>query len=195
MADDETPEVDDTEAEQLLEDAPDETDETPSGQPDGPSGEDPDAQHLGEQGKRALDRMKQANKSQAKELADLKSKLKRFEDEGKSEAQRLQDDRDQHKTRAERAEAALQRREIAEDLAPDHATLAQIKAVAKRLSGDDEDALRSDAEELFALIAPAPPKAKTTGRPQERLRGGSDPDTPAEETDPRKLAARVPRGI
>lgn len=183
-------EVEDVEAEQLLADA---VNTTPDDGDDGDT--DPDAKHLGDAGKRALDRMKQTNKTQAQELADLKAKLQKFEDQGKSESQRLQDDRDQHKTRAEKAEAALLRREIAEDLAPEHATIAQIKAVAKRLSGDDDDALRADAEELFGLIAPAPPKAKTPGKPQERLRGGADPDTPAEETDPRKLAAQIPRGV
>lgn len=197
MADDNTPtgdvEVDNSDAEQLLADAVhDSTDDAGDATN---QDEDSDAKHLGDAGKRALDRMKQANKTQAQELADMKARLKKYEDDGKSESQRLQEDRDTHKSRAEKAEAALMRREIAEDVAPEHATLAQIKAVAKRLFGDDDDALRADAEELFGLIAPAQPKAKTPGKPQERLRGGADPDTPAEETDPRKLAAQIPRGV
>lgn len=121
------------------------------------------------------------------------AKLKKYEDEGKSESQRLQEDRDSHKSRAEKAEAALRRREIAEGLAPEHATVAQIRAVAKRLHGDDDDALEADAKELFELIAPEPPepaKPKTTTRPKERLRGGGAPDEddPDDTDDPRKLA-------
>jgi len=35
--------------------------------------------------------------------------------------------------------------------------------------------------------------SKTASRPKERLRGGSEPDEDVEETDPRKLAAMLPR--
>lgn len=121
-------------------------------------------------------------------------KLKEYEDQGKSESQRLQEERDSHKTRAEKAEAALKRREIAEARAPEHVTVAQIKAVAKRLAGETDDDLESDADELFALLAPKPVETpKVPERPKERLRGGGDPDEESEENDPKKLAALVPR--
>ena len=118
------------------------------------------------------------------------AKLKKYEDANKSESERLQEERDSHKTRAEKAESQLRRREIAEEHAPEHATLAQIKAVAKRLHGDDDDAMEADARELFELIAPEPAKPKTTTRPKERLRGGGAPDEddPDDTDDPRKLA-------
>lgn len=132
--------------------------------------------------------MSRKNEKSAKTTAE---KLKEFEDRDKSAAERLQEDRDGHKSRAEKAEQSLRKRELAEELAPEHATVAQIRAVAKRLSGDDDDTLEADAKELFDLIAPA--KSRTTSRPQERLRGGADPDEPVEETDPRKLAAQIPR--
>jgi len=122
-----------------------------------------------------------------------------------TELQRTSGERDTYKSRAEQAEARIARREIAEDLAPEHATARQISQVAKRLQGEDEDALRKDAEELFGLIAPAPSgngdggKDKTDnkrppGRPKEKLRGGSDPeDNDPGEMDPYKLAALVTR--
>jgi hypothetical protein len=150
------------------------------------------AEPLGDAGKRAIDAMKRERNAARKEAAELAAKLKAIDDKDKTESQRLQEDRDQHRTRAEKAEAALRRREIAEQLAPDHATVAQIRAVAKRMSGDDDDALEEDARELFDLIAPAPP-VRTAQRPKERLRGGSEPEEPAEETDPVKLAALIPR--
>jgi hypothetical protein len=124
---------------------------------------------------------------------ETSGKLKRYEDEKKSETERLQDSTQTAVSRAEKAEAALRRREIAEDRAPAHATLAQIKAVAKRLSGNDDDELEADADELFDLLAPEPAKPRTPQRPKERMRGGGEPDDEVEETDPRKLADAIRR--
>lgn len=123
-----------------------------------------------------------------KAAKETSGRLKKYEDQNKSEAERLSEAAQESRMRAEKAEAALRRREIAEDRAPEHATLAQIKAVAKRLSGDDDDALEADADDLFALLAPEPPKPRTSTRPKEKLRGGGDPDEEPEESDPRKLA-------
>jgi hypothetical protein len=137
-------------------------------------------------------KLSRQNEATAKQRAEA---LKKYEDANKSEAERLQEALTTHQTRAEKAEAALKRREIAESRAPEHATVAQIKAVAKRLAGESDDDLEADADELFALLAPAPAPAapKTPSRPKERLRGGGDPDDEPEETDPRKLAALIPR--
>lgn len=189
MAENDQNELDitDDEAEQLL------ADDAGAEKPAPPRREPADADQLGDAGKRALNRMK-AEKQEAERAArDLQARLKKYEDEGKSESQRLQEERDTHLSRAEKAEAALKRREIAEERAPEHATIAQIKAVAKRLAGDTDEALEADADELFELLAPAPAAAKTTSRPKERLKGGSEPDEPVDETDPIKLAAAIPR--
>lgn len=129
-----------------------------------------------------------------KSFKDTAAKLKQYEDANMSESQRLQEERDSHRTRAERAEANLKRREIAEARAPEHATTAHIRAVAKRLAGESDDELESDADELFALLVPEPKAAaKTPSRPKERLKGGSEPDEEPDVTDPRKLAALIPR--
>jgi hypothetical protein len=186
MADENTTEldIDDDDAEQLLADAVDEDTTTP----DAPVTDDRDWKAEAERWKT----LSRKNESTAKQHA---AALKKYEDANKSEAERLQEAVTSHQTRAERAEAALKRREIAEERAPEHATVAQIKAFAKRLAGESDDDLASDADELFALLAPAPAPAtpKTPSRPKERLRGGAEPDEDPEETDPRKLAAQIPR--
>ena len=123
----------------------------------------------------------------------LSERLKQYEDANKSESQRLQEERDSHKTRAERAEAQLRRLEIAQGVAPEHATFAQLQKVLKRMAGESDDELEADARELWADYAPAPVTPKTATRPKERLRGGGDPagDDPDDTDDPRKLAARI----
>jgi hypothetical protein len=182
MADDDTPELDlsDDDAAKLLA----EPDDKPS-----PVEEPVDKTDWKAEAEK-WKKLSRQNETTAKQRADA---LKKYEDANKSEAQRLEEERDSHRTRAEKAEAALRRREIAEQAAPEHATVAQIKAVAKRLAGDTDDDLEKDAAELFELLAPAPTTAKTPQKPKERLRGGSEPDEDVEETDPRKLAALLPR--
>jgi hypothetical protein len=175
--------ISDDEAEQLLADAVAEQDQSEK-----PVADDKDW-------KAEAERWKSLSRKNEKSFKDTSAKLKQYEDQNKTELQRLQEERDSGMTRAEKAEAALKRRELAEQFAPEHATVAQIKAVAKRLSGADDDELEADAKELFELIAPEPKAApKVAGsRPKERLKGGSEPDEAPEVTDPRKLADLIPR--
>lgn len=178
-------EIDEADAEKLLNEPSEDDSDAPS--------DEPAADRLGDAGKRALDAMKRERNAARKEAAEVAAKLKQYEDANKSEAERLQEAVSSHQSRAEKAEAALKRREIAEQAAPDHATAKQIAQVAKRMAGDDDDALEADAKELFEWIAPAAATPKTPSRPKERLRGGAEPDDEPEETDPRKLAALIPR--
>jgi chromosome segregation ATPase len=127
-----------------------------------------------------------------RELEPLAAKAKELEDAGKSETEKLVSDRDTHKGRADKAETSLRKLTVALDAAPEGATLAQVRAVAKRLSGDTDEDLTADAEELYDLLGAK--KTKVPGKPQESLRGGTDPDEPVEETDPRKLADLIRRG-
>jgi chromosome segregation ATPase len=124
-----------------------------------------------------------------KELEPLAAKARELEDANKSETEKLVEDRDTHKSRADTAEVSLRKLTAALEAAPEGATLAQVRAVAKRLSGDTEEELAADAEELYELVGAK--KTKVPGKPKENLRGGSDPDEPVEETDPRKLAAQI----
>lgn len=59
-----------------------------------------------------------------------------------------------------------------------------------RLKGNTEEEILADAEKLLALVSG---KQAPTQRPKEALRGGGQPGVEPEETDPRKLAARIPR--
>lgn len=142
-----------------------------------------------------VDKWKALSRKNEKAFRDASTKLKSFEDEGKSDKQRLEESAAEHRTRAEKAEATAKALQIAIERAPEHASLAQVRAVAKRVRGDDDDAMESDADELFELLAPEPPAgARTPGRPKERLKGGnSEPDEEPDETDPKKLAAMLPR--
>jgi hypothetical protein len=173
------------EAEKLLDDAPEDVDS------DGAEDEsERDSELRGE-----IDKWKSLSRKNEKAFKDAAAKLKKYEDQGKSETQRLQETAAEHQSRAEKAESQARAMQIAMDRAPEHASLAQVRAVAKRVRGDDEDALERDADELFELLAPEPKAApKTPGRPQPRLKGGTaEPDEDPEETDPRKLAAQLPR--
>lgn len=125
-----------------------------------------------------------------KELEPLALKAKELEDANKSETEKLSEDRDGHKGRADKAEASLRKLTAAFDAAPDGASPAQIRQVAKRLTGDTDDELQADAEELFELVG-AKGKPKVPVKPTEALKGGGDPDESPEETDPRKLAALI----
>jgi hypothetical protein len=182
----------DDDAEQLLADAVAEDDSANKG-----SGRDEDdgAEQLGDRGKRALDRMKAARKAAEKKAAELEERLNKYENANKSELQRLQEERDKLRESSTKAISEARALRVAMDTAPEHASLAQVRAVAKRVRGEDDDELEADAAELFELLAPAPQesKPKTPSRPKERLRGGSEPDDEVEEDDPRKLAALLPR--
>jgi hypothetical protein len=171
-------------------DKPDDTDN--DGDDDG------DPAKLGDPGKRALDHMKRERNAARKELADARAELKKIADKDKSEGQRLQEARDEAATRAAKAEEQWRSMQVAMERAPAHATLAQVKAVAKRVRGESEEDLEADADELFEMLAPAPKEdssnsRKVAGKPRERMRGGGDPDDEPEETDPRKLADMIRR--
>lgn len=178
--DDDKPDLD-------LDDKPDD-DKKPDSKPD-----------LGDSGRKAIDAMKRERNAAKKELSELRTKLKEYTDRDKTDTERLTEAAEDAKSRAGKAEATLRKLSTAMDRAPEGATLVQIRAVAKRLSGDTEEELEADADELFALLAPKTSdadidKAKVpAGKPKERLRGGVDPDDEPEEMDPRKLADLIGR--
>lgn len=201
-------EIDDDDAKRLLADpADDDADDDADGNGDDKSDKpgdgadkkdtDGDPSKLGDPGKRALDAMKRERNAARKELADYRAKLKEIEDKDKTEAQRLQEARDEAANRAAKAEEQARSLSIAMERAPTHATLAQVRAVAKRVRGESDEDMESDADELFELLAPAPkddgPPRKVAGKPRERLRGGGDPEEEPEESDPRKLAEMIRR--
>jgi len=142
-----------------------------------------------------LEKWKSLARKHEKSYKDASSRLRQYEDASKSDLERWEERATTAESRAGTAEAKAKALEIAIERAPEHATLAQVRAVAKRVRGEDDEALERDADELFELLAPAPSesKPKTPARPKERLKGGLDPSEEPDETDPRKLAAQLPR--
>lgn len=184
--------VTEDEAKQLL-GAPDDGDEG-GDEPKGGARSDTDDSKLADE----LAKWKSLARKHEKSYKDASSKLSEYENASKSDLERWEERATNAESRAGTAEAKAKALEIAIERAPEHATLAQVRAVAKRVRGEDDEALEKDADELFELLAPTPdepkPASKTPGRPKERLKGGTaEPDEEPEETDPRKLAALLPR--
>lgn len=158
-----------------------------------------DKPELADTGKKALDAMKRERNAARKALQDAQAELKKYSDRDKTDTERLTEAAEEAKTRAAKAEVNHRKLMTAMDRAPDGATLTQIKAVAKRLTGDTEEEMEADADDLYALLAPKPSDEDTdktkapAGKPKERLRGGGDPDDEPEEMDPRKLADLIGR--
>ena len=130
-------------------------------------------------------------KANAKEIDKLKTQLQAYADRDKTDAQRATD-----KMTAAEKDATDAKREAMRLRVALRKGLTETQA--KRLVGDTEEDLEADAEELLASFQPAneeaEPKGGTpSGRPKERLRSGAAPDEEPDETDPAKLAAKVPR--
>jgi DNA repair exonuclease SbcCD ATPase subunit len=145
-----------------------------------------------------LDRLRRQLKAANREAAKYRTQVKDYQDKDKSESQRLTEAAEEAKSRASGAEQKFRKLQTAIDRAPEGASLAQIRAVAKRLHGDTDEEMEDDADELFALLAPKPAEGKDktkppAGKPKANLRGGGDPDDEPEEMDPRKLAAQIGR--
>jgi len=196
--------VDDADAQRLLNDAIDD-DADDDGTADKPTRKDRDQNDnddegdpsaLRDPGKRALDSMKRERNAARKELAEARKRLKDIDDKGKTDTERLTEAHKEAASRAEKAESSYLALTVAMDRAPAHATLAQVRAVAKRIRGESEEDLEADADELFEMVVPAPkqddtPKKRVPSNPRTRLRGGADPEEEPEENDPRKLAAAI----
>lgn len=164
--------------------------------------EAPDQQQQPEQGdepfdrERALEKIRKANSEAAalrrrlKELEPLAAKAKELEDANKTELEKLTERAAAAEHRAQEATLAALRLEVALDKAPEGMSLAQVRKLAKRLSGSTREELEADAEELFADFAPAGRAAPPAKRPREALRGGADPEQEP-DPDPADLATAV----
>lgn len=185
--------VSEDEAKQLLGAKSDDGGDGGESEPNGSARSDTDDSKLTAE----LEKWKGLARKHEQRFKETSSKLRQYEDASKSDLERWEERANTAESRAGTAEAKAKALEIAIERAPEHASLAQVRAVAKRVRGEDDEALEKDADELFSLLAPAPsepkPGTKTPARPKERLKGGADPDEEPEETDPRKLAALLPR--
>lgn len=108
----------------------------------------------------------------------------------------------ENKALRERATAAEKKAASVDELTQENgglkATVLQLEvgyelglplAIAKRLQGATREEMLADAEALVDLVAPA--KRPPTNRPTETLRGGGQPEREPEETDTRKIGARM----
>jgi len=154
-----------------------------TGDGDDPAGDDPDWKAEAEKWK-ALARKHEA---QAKRNAGAARQLTQQEGASKTLEERLA----QLETRAVEAEGKALRAEVA-------AAKGLTPAQAKRLQGATREELEADADELLTAFAGSGKGKDDTSdlrrRPTERLRAGAVPGAEPEETDPTKLAAKVPRG-
>jgi ParB-like chromosome segregation protein Spo0J len=131
-------------------------------------------------------------KGKYSDYEDLKAKaaqLDELEQSKKDDATKANDKATAAEERAAKAEANALRLQVALDKG---LTAAQ----AKRLTGATLEELEADAAELAELFGTGTGNGTNgppSGKPAADLRGGTDPTEDPEETDPRKLAANVPR--
>lgn len=123
-----------------------------------------------------------------KELEPLAAKAKELEDANKTEAEKLTERTTAAEKTATDAQGELLRLRVA-------MRKGLTENQAARLVGKTLEELEADADELLESFGGAKGKTapKVAGKPTERLRGGTDPDEPIEETDPRKLAKLIRR--
>lgn len=149
---------------------------------------------LGDKGKKALDEERKARRDAEKQAKDLADRLKAIEDKDKSEVERLTEqvttltkERDSAVHRADRLEVA-----VVKSLDEDRAK--RITSAAKRLTGSTREELEADADEFLTAFAvpDADPKPAPPGKPREHMKpGNNEPDAEPEESDVRKLGARM----
>lgn len=148
------------------------------------------------------EKWKKLSRQNEKNLREAQKKIDDFENKALTESQRLEKERDGYRSTAESASSQLKHMNVAIEHAPAHATLAQLRKVARRLSGKTDDELEADAKELWEDFAPTGSAStdatgsktgSVAGKPKERLKGGADPSEELDEMNPAKIVANIPR--
>lgn len=119
----------------------------------------------------------------------LAVKVKQHEDASKTAEQKAADETAEAKATAKTATLEAGRLRVA-------LKKGLTETQAKRLVGDTEEELEKDADELLASFKTEDDETRGKGpgrRPTEKLRPGAAPESEADENDPEKLAASVPR--
>jgi hypothetical protein len=150
--------------------------------------------------KAKLDRLERDGakyRKRIRELEPLADEAQKLRDSQKSELEKLTEQLQAAQAESASATAAQLRIDVALEKAPDGMSKAQIRKLAKRLTGSNREELEEDAEELFAEFAPVNDSdggSNGAQRPRESLGKvplpNSDKIQLDDETDPRKLAAR-----
>lgn len=140
---------------------------------------------------RALATIKKQREAEAaakKRAQELEAELQQFKDRDLSEQEKAAKAAVDAEKRASAAERAALQLEVALDKAPEGMQVAQIRKLAKRLTGTTREEFEADADELFADFAPSGEGEPPRGRPKERLRPGAVPGAKADEDDTPGLA-------
>jgi hypothetical protein len=132
------------------------------------------------------------HEGQAKANAAAAKRLEEIEEANKSEAQKLADKVTVAEKRAADAEARATRYEVASELGIKAKHLKYLTGSTREEIEESAKGILEDFPETYAGSDTDDGKSKPT-RPKERLRSGAAPDEEPDETDPRKLAAMVPR--
>ena len=134
--------------------------------------------------------MSRKHEGQAKQNADAAKRLAELEDANKSETQKLADKAAAAEKRAADAEAKAARYEVASRLG---IKTNHLKYLSGSTVEEIEDAAKAIREDFPETYAETDTDSGKPTRPKERLRSGAAPDEEPDETDPRKLAAALPR--
>lgn len=136
-------------------------------------------------------------------LQDTRGDRDKLKKEREALAAKVKEHDDASKTENQKAiERAIEAEKVAKSATLDAARLRVAlkkdltETQAKRLVGDTEAELESDADDLLASFKDEAGGGGGQGpqrRPKEKLRPGAAPESEPEETDPEKLAAQVPR--
>lgn len=132
----------------------------------------------------------QALRRRLKEAEEKAARLDELEAAGKSEADQLRDQLAAAQREAQEATRARDRLEVALEKALPEGDAKRVVNGARRLVGDDREALEADAEDYFASFKPLegdPPGNRTDTLP----RGGGDP-TQEPELDVDSLVDSIP---
>lgn len=125
------------------------------------------------------------NAEKAKQLDELKASQSENDKTANEEIDRLKSENAKTATELMRLNAAMSK-------APEGISAGQIRKFANRLQGSTIEELETDAEELFADLAPVGnPQSR---RPKESLRPGASPDAEPEKS-PAELADAVTKRI
>lgn len=123
-------------------------------------------------------------RARLKEYDPIVAAAKEAEEAQKSELQRANERAAQY----EQELSTLKRERLVTDLASEAGL---PKKLWRRVTGDNEDDIRADIEDLMDGL----PKdtVSLSQKPRENLRGGTIPDEPVVESDPKKIVSSIPR--
>ena len=167
---------------------PDEKQDDPQGK-DSDAAPDTDAEHDYKAGEAKWKAMSRKHEADAKTNRDAAKKLAEMEEADKTELQKATDRATAAEKLAAGSEAKATRYEVAAEIG------IQAKHL-KYLTGSTRDEIEESGKGILDDFPEAYAKSDKDGkptRPKERLRSGAAPDEEPDETDPRKLAAMVPR--